>query len=171
MRYPLPLQRDRPAHSSTGRAPESRCRLHVARHREFRRLLLCAGCRARECPRALPGRCNDPQVICTEAVMGTFVSIEVDAPEAPIKRAFEWFHLVEAHCSRFDAGSELRQLTAGQRTPVSPILFEAVRFALMVAEETGGAFDPTVGGSMAARGFNRNYLTGETCEMPGGEEK
>jgi thiamine biosynthesis lipoprotein len=98
-------------------------------------------------------------VICTEAVMGTIVSIEVEAPEAAVKRAFEWFHRVEVHCSRFDAASELRQLGPGRRTPASPILFEAVRFALMVAAETGGAFDPTVGGRMAARGFNRHYLT------------
>jgi thiamine biosynthesis lipoprotein len=108
-------------------------------------------------------------VIRTEAVMGTVVSIEVDAPEAAVRRAFGWFRQVEAHCSRFDAGSELRQLTTGKRTPASPILFEAVRFALMVAEETGGAFDPTVGGHMAARGFNRHYLTREVSEMPGSD--
>jgi FAD:protein FMN transferase len=102
--------------------------------------------------------------------MGTFVSIEVDAPEATVKRAFEWFHLVEAHCSRFDAASELRQLTAGKRTRLSPILFEAVRFALRVAEESGGAFDPTVGGRMAARGFNRHYLTREVSSVPGSED-
>jgi thiamine biosynthesis lipoprotein len=98
--------------------------------------------------------------------MGTLVTIEVDAPDAAMERAFEWFNLVEGHCSRFDAGSELRQLTVGKRTPVSPILFEAVRFALMVAEETGGAFDPTVGGRMAARGFNRHYLTREVTGAP-----
>ncbi len=100
-------------------------------------------------------------MIHAQAVMGTVVSIEVDAPEPAVQRAFEWFHRIEAHCSRFDATSELRQLTAGRRTPVSPILFEAVRFALMVAEETDGAFDPTVGGRMVAHGFNRHYLTGE----------
>jgi thiamine biosynthesis lipoprotein len=109
-------------------------------------------------------------VIRTEAVMGTVVSIEVDAPEAAAKRAFKWFHLVEAHCSRFDAASELRQLTTGKRTPASPILFEAVRFALMVAEETAGAFDPTVGGRMAARGFNRHYLTREVTDAPGSDD-
>jgi thiamine biosynthesis lipoprotein len=103
-------------------------------------------------------------VICTEAVMGTLVSIEVDAPEATAKRALAWFRLVEAHCSRFDAASELRQLKSGRRTAVSPVLFEAVRFALMVAEETDGAFDPTVGGHMAARGFNRHYLTHEVTD-------
>jgi FAD:protein FMN transferase len=105
-------------------------------------------------------------VIATEVVMGTVVSIEVEAPDDAAERAFAWFRLVEAHCSRFDAASELRQLVIGKRTPASPILFEAVRFALMVAEETGGAFDPTVGGRMAARGFNRHYLTREVTDAP-----
>jgi thiamine biosynthesis lipoprotein len=108
-------------------------------------------------------------VIRTEAAMGTLVSIEVDAPDVAVQRAFEWFRLVEAHCSRFDAASELRQLTSGRRTPVSPILFEAMRFALTVAEETGGAFDPTVGGRMAARGFNRHYRTREVTDAPGAD--
>ncbi len=38
------------------------------------------------------------------------------------------------------------------------MLFEAVRFAMRVAEETDGAFDPTIGSRMAARGFHRHYL-------------
>ncbi len=105
-------------------------------------------------------------MIRAEAAMGTVVSIEIDAPAAAVHRAFEWFRQVEAHCSRFDARSELRQLAAGKRTPASPILFEAVRFALMVAEETGGAFDPTIGGRMAARGFNRHYLTRAVSGAP-----
>jgi thiamine biosynthesis lipoprotein len=45
------------------------------------------------------------------------------------------------------------------------MLYEAVRFALMVAEESGGAFDPTVGHQMAARGFNREHRTGEVVRM------
>lgn len=40
------------------------------------------------------------------------------------------------------------------------MLFEAVRFAVAVAEETHGAFDPTVGARMEARGFNRDYRSG-----------
>jgi FAD:protein FMN transferase len=100
-------------------------------------------------------------------VMGTVVSIEVDAPEDTFGRAFDWFQQVEAVCSRFDAASELRQLPVGTPTPASPILFEAVRFALKVAQETDGAFDPTVGSRMSARGYNRNYLTGATTDAPG----
>ncbi|HXC58157.1 MAG TPA: FAD:protein FMN transferase [Steroidobacteraceae bacterium] len=101
------------------------------------------------------------------AAMGTVVSIEVDAPEAAVMRAFEWFRQVEAVCSRFDAASELRQLPVGVATQASPILFEAVRFALKVAEETQGAFDPTIGSRMAARGYNRHYLTGVTSDARG----
>jgi FAD:protein FMN transferase len=105
-------------------------------------------------------------VIRAEAVMGTVVSIEVDAPEAVVERAFGWFRQVEMHCSRFDAASELRQLAIGTPNAASAILFEAVRFALCVAEETGGAFDPTIGGRMAARGFNRHYVSGEAGDAP-----
>jgi thiamine biosynthesis lipoprotein len=41
------------------------------------------------------------------------------------------------------------------------MVYEAVRFALLLAEETGGAFDPTVGHRMETRGFNREHRTGE----------
>jgi FAD:protein FMN transferase len=101
--------------------------------------------------------------------MGTLVSIEVDAPADAIARAFGWFHHVEECCSRFDAASELRRLEPGVATPASAILFEAVRFALMVAQETEGAFDPTIGARMAARGFNRHHRTGELTAAEGDE--
>ena len=101
--------------------------------------------------------------------MGTVVSIQVDAPAAAVSRAFEWFRQVEACCSRFDANSELRRLTPGEPVVASPMLFEAVRFALKVAEATEGAFDPTVGRRMAARGFNRHYVTRETTQTLGDE--
>ena len=78
-------------------------------------------------------------------------------------RAFGWFDEIEERCSRFRPHSELMRLGAQPGVPfaASAILFEAVRFALMVAEESGGAFDPTVGGRMAARGFNREHRSGE----------
>jgi thiamine biosynthesis lipoprotein len=105
-----------------------------------------------------------------EAVMGTVVSIQTeDGPEAEaaVERAFGWFFEIEARCTRFDEQSELMQLTAHAGTPVpaSTILFEALRFALMVAEETGGAFDPTVGRRMAALGFNREHRTGKVAAV------
>lgn len=103
-------------------------------------------------------------MIRTEAVMGTLVTIDVAAPDAALDKAFGWFLEVEACCSRFDSSSELMQLTAGTPVHASPILFEAVRFALTVAAESGGAFDPTVGCRMAARGFNREHRTGAVAK-------
>lgn len=83
--------------------------------------------------------------------MGTIVTMEVvrsdDRVEQALDRAFGWFHEIEARCTRFDERSELRQLGSqpGISVQASAIVFEAVRFALRVAAETGGAFDPTGG--------------------------
>jgi thiamine biosynthesis lipoprotein len=101
--------------------------------------------------------------------MGTLVTIQIvgsgseDSAHAALDRAFGWFHEIEARCSRFSERSELMQLTAqpGVAVPASAILYEAVQFALMVAEATGGAFDPTIGHRMHAHGFNREHRTGE----------
>ncbi|MEP6915318.1 MAG: FAD:protein FMN transferase [Acidobacteriota bacterium] len=82
--------------------------------------------------------------------------------EETIQRAFDWFARVEACCTRFDPASELMQLTTqiGVAVPVSPLLYAAVEFALAVAEDSGGAFDPTVGHQMETRGFTREHRTG-----------
>ena len=102
--------------------------------------------------------------------MGTVVTIDVvrsgTQADAAVDRAFGWFHEIEARCTRFNPTSELMQLTAQPRIPVqaSAILYEAVKFALMVAEESGGAFDPAVGHRMEARGFNRDHRTGSVIE-------
>jgi thiamine biosynthesis lipoprotein len=120
-------------------------------------------------------------MIRTVALMGTIVTIHVvdDRPDdrcetqKTVERALGWFDRVEACCTRFDARSEVMQLTSTIGVPVraSEILYEAVQFALAVAEESGGAFDPTVGYSMETRGFNREYRTGRivrTALEPGG---
>ena len=107
-------------------------------------------------------------LVRSEAVMGTVTTIEVrtgldpSSVSAAIDRAFGWFHAVERCCSRFDAESELVRLCAapGSPVPVSPMLFEALHLAVAMAEETGGAFDPTVGAAMAARGFDREHRSG-----------
>ena len=110
--------------------------------------------------------------------MGTVVTVQAlrSGPDASssMNRAFGWFHEIESRCTRFDPSSELRQLTAqvGVAVPAGAILFEAVRFALLAAEASGGAFDPTIGRRMEARGFNRDYRSGErsqaTCKVEDG---
>ena len=110
----------------------------------------------------------------SERRLGTIVTIQVVRPDGPernagevksaVDGAFGWFAEVESRCSRFDETSELRRLAAsppGIPVVVGPLLFEAARFALAVAADTHGAFDPTVGYRMEARGFNRHYRTGE----------
>jgi thiamine biosynthesis lipoprotein len=83
---------------------------------------------------------------------------------AALGRALDWFRRVEAACSRFDPGSEVRRLLAqvGVPTRVSALLYEAVAFALAVAAASDGAFDPTIGARQERRGFARDYQTGAT---------
>jgi FAD:protein FMN transferase len=111
----------------------------------------------------------------TFARMGTVITIQVVGNggddrrraerAASVTRAADWFASIERCCSRFDPESELRQLSAQIGVPVrvSTMLFAAIQFALSVAEETDGAFDPTVGQRMESRGFDRNYQTGESA--------
>jgi FAD:protein FMN transferase len=107
--------------------------------------------------------------IRTEPVMGTLATIHVvgECEPSTLDRAFGWFYEIEERCTRFDATSDLMQLCSrtGEAVVVSPMLFEAIRFAKLVAEESGGAFDPTVGHRMAARGFNREHRTGKVVSF------
>lgn len=98
--------------------------------------------------------------------MGTVVTIDAVRHERAdagdrVSRAFEWFRHVEATCTRFDPQSELFRLstTVGEPITVSTLLFEALAFAVRVAEATGGAFDPTVGAEMQRRGYNQEHRT------------
>ncbi|HWF57099.1 MAG TPA: FAD:protein FMN transferase [Candidatus Dormibacteraeota bacterium] len=64
-------------------------------------------------------------------------------------------------CSRFRADSDLVHLNAAGGLPVvvSPLLAEAIRVALRAARLTDGDVDPTVGGSMAAIGYDADFAT------------
>jgi len=106
------------------------------------------------------------------ALMGTVVTIQVVGHNANrqeriereegVERAVRWFNTINDDFSRFDSRSEVSRLSAtvGTPIPVSSMLFEAVRFALAVAEQSGGAFDPTVGRQMMALGFDQDYRSG-----------
>ncbi|MDB5056065.1 MAG: thiamine biosynthesis protein ApbE [Bacilli bacterium] len=110
----------------------------------------------------------------TRLFMDTVVDIQVvawkskDQAEAQINRAFDAFRKVEQACSRFSLDSELmvacRQI--GTPVPVSPFLFEPLKFALEIAEWTDGLFDPTVGKTMEEYGFNHHYLTRQSIQSP-----
>ena len=98
--------------------------------------------------------------------MGTVVTIQVAGPrfdDQLTHRAFDWFRGIESTCTRFDPSSELMQLTSrvGEAVSVSTILFQAIQFALAVAKESNGAFDPTVGHLMENYGFNTHHRSGK----------
>ena len=104
------------------------------------------------------------------ALMDTVVTFQVPLRGAAtqtrckelIERGVAWFHTIEASCSRFTPDSEVSRLAtrAGQPVVVSDLLLQSVQFALALAEDSGGAFDPTVGAAMEARGFNVEYRSG-----------
>jgi len=104
--------------------------------------------------------------------MDTWVTVQVvsDRPkelvEPIVRRALAWFETVERICTRFDPTSEVMQLIGkvGQRVRVSTLLFEVATFALDLAEQTDGAFDPTIGATLERLGFNTNYQTGEVVQ-------
>ena len=107
--------------------------------------------------------------------MGTVVTVHVVGAstthadrEQSVARALAWFDAVEQVCSRFIPESELSCLSTriGEPVPASDMLLGAVSFALAVAEETNGAFDPTVGFSLEHRGFDREHRTGAVVRTP-----
>jgi thiamine biosynthesis lipoprotein len=66
---------------------------------------------------------------------------------------------VDLACSRFRADSEIRAVerAAGRTVAVSPLLGDALDAALRAAELTGGLVDPTVGISLEALGYDRDF--------------
>ncbi|MBO0809113.1 MAG: FAD:protein FMN transferase, partial [Actinobacteria bacterium] len=85
---------------------------------------------------------------------------------------------VDAACSRFRPDSEIMRLRPGPAR-VSPLLAEAVGVALRAARLTDGDVDPTVGGAMAAAGYDRDFalvpadgpaLTLQVRSVPGWRE-
>lgn len=64
-------------------------------------------------------------------------------------------------CSRFRADSDLERLNAAGGAPVvvSALLGDAIRAALRAATLTDGDVDPTIGGAMAALGYDADFDT------------
>jgi thiamine biosynthesis lipoprotein len=101
--------------------------------------------------------------------MDTLVNLQIVSAEPRdrvlphAQRALAWFDTVERICTRFDPTSEVMQLLehVGEPVKVSTLLLEVAAFALELAEQTDGAFDPTIGATLEQRGYATNYRTGE----------
>lgn len=80
-------------------------------------------------------------------VMGTMLEIEAEGPDSAVTAAFEEVERWDRVLSTYKPDSEASALNAAAGKgpfPVSEELFAVVSLALRRAEETGGAFDPTV---------------------------
>ena len=63
---------------------------------------------------------------------------------------------VDLAASRFRADAEVRRLVPGVPTVVSPVFAELVRVALLAAERSHGAVDPTMGRALGDLGYDRD---------------
>jgi thiamine biosynthesis lipoprotein len=94
--------------------------------------------------------------------LGTYVQLvvvgaaRVDAARAVAVRLLDD---VDRTCSRFREDSDLTRANrnAGAWTRVDPLLAAAVAAALEAARATDGKVDPTLGRSLAAAGYDRDY--------------
>jgi thiamine biosynthesis lipoprotein ApbE len=87
------------------------------------------------------------------------VVTEADALAAAMAVVEAELSAIDIACSRFREDSELAQLSrAGDRPHrVSELLRDALAVALRSAAATDGAVDPTVGGSLRALGWDRDF--------------
>lgn len=79
------------------------------------------------------------------------------ALEAAMEIARTHVARLDEACSRFREDSELARLNAAGSAVVSPLLFDAVEIAVEAANSTGGLVDPTVGASLRALGYDRDF--------------
>jgi thiamine biosynthesis lipoprotein len=88
-------------------------------------------------------------VLCTDGESGS-------APRAAAEREIEQ---IDAAASRFAPSSELSRVnrSSGRWVPISELLLEALQLALRAAAVTDGAVDPTLGGSLTALGYDRDW--------------
>ena len=79
--------------------------------------------------------------------------------DSRLVRCEGWLHAFEARFSRFLSASEVTRLNlaAGDWAPVSPMLFDLLRFSLELARRSNGLFDPTVLRSLEGVGYDRSF--------------
>jgi thiamine biosynthesis lipoprotein len=105
--------------------------------------------------RAAPAQVQFPALGTTAVVLVTAPAAAATA-EAMLRADLEE---LDRTCSRFRADSEILglQRSAGTAVTVSPLLADVLDAALRAAELSDGLVDPTVGTSIAAIGYDRDF--------------
>ena len=103
--------------------------------------------------------------------LGTYVQLVVAGArhlEAARGVAVRLLDDVDRTCSRFRDDSDLMRANrnAGAWTRVDPLLASAVAAAVRGAEETDGLVDPTLGRSLVAAGYDRDYDAVRVSDSP-----
>ena len=90
-----------------------------------------------------------------EATVGVADGEQLTTAVDAVRGTAEAFDLA---CSRFRADSELEAVNraGGATVAVGPLLEQAIDAALMAAQVSGGALDPTVGAALIALGYDRD---------------
>jgi thiamine biosynthesis lipoprotein len=96
--------------------------------------------------------------------LGTGVVVVATNPDelsAAAARVREVIEGIDLACSRFRNDSELARVNAaaGSRVPVSRLFLRATRCALRAARLTDGDLDPTIGSSLRAAGYDRDFAS------------
>jgi thiamine biosynthesis lipoprotein len=111
----------------------------------------------------------------TWQALGTTAVIRYAGPANPAVRdaVQREIDAIDVAASRFRADSELSRLNAAAAAgagaaPASRLLVEAVRLAVRAADITSGAVDPTLGESLIAAGYDRDWreLTAVAADAP-----
>ncbi|MEZ4864374.1 MAG: FAD:protein FMN transferase [Caldilineaceae bacterium] len=95
--------------------------------------------------------------------MGSQISLWVESSARAAQTAFaaveQLFATHERTLSRFDPASELSTLnrSPNQWLPVSPLLWSVLTWALELAAQTDGLFDPTLLNAVEAAGYTRSF--------------
>jgi thiamine biosynthesis lipoprotein len=103
--------------------------------------------------------------------LGTYVQLVVAGERhlgAARSLAVRLLEHVDRTCSRFREDSDLIRANrrAGEWTPVDRLLADAVAAAVRAAEQTDGRVDPTLGRSLVAAGYDRDYAAVRSDDGP-----
>jgi thiamine biosynthesis lipoprotein len=87
------------------------------------------------------------------------LTTDAAALDDAVARVTEQIAAIDQACSRFRDDSELSALNraAGRALVVSPLLLRAIQVARRAASQTDGLVDPTVGATLVALGYDRDF--------------